>query len=539
MRKAMKAGNIDEQRKRRHHRTAAVLAIFAIGLGLPAAVQAQTAAVLAAQAAAFERIATGLFGQLTPAEEKVIRGAPRGEITWCGDKSDEDDNSNDPAMGGEWGPDRSIRAGLIEWILTDPSAAAYVHPAGVKLGGAKVLGSLDFEDRSLRYPLMMVRCWIPAGIDLYGSQAPSLNFRGSRIDFIDGRGMTVRGDVRLRGGVITAIARFSRAQINGDLICGGPFDRGVTADTIEVKGDILFEDDFVTHGNVDLTSARIGGNLGFYNATFSGAADNGVQAWRASVGGAFYWIGIKLARNTTLNLNDAKVGILQDDALSWPAPGNLILDGFEYGQIEGPSDVKTRLDWLARQPRVYWPQPFLQLAKTMRAAGEEADATDVLIAREDALRRLGGLSRAQKIWKFILKITIGYGYRPLLSLAWIVPFLIVGALLFGWGYRAGVVTPTDPEAHAEFVKSGRLPPAYQPFHSLVYSMDTFFPLVELHQEEFWLPCPENTKSAEVSRFGWRFNLGSFLRMYLWIQILAGWIISTLLAAGLSGLIHTD
>ena len=520
--------------------SAAVLLIFATFPTLfCATVQAQTAANLGSQQQSLQRLAVELFGKLSQAEEKAIRGATLGEIVWCGEKSDQDDRSNDPLGADRWSPDRNIRAELIEWMLTDPTPSAYVQPAGIRLGGARVTGRLDLENRSLRWPLMMAHCWIPDGIDLYGSQAPSLNLRGSRIDFIDGRGMTVRGDVLLRGGVKTTIAQFTRAQIQGDLIFGGLFDRGVTADTVEVKGDLLFEEDFVTHGMVNLTSARIGGNLGFYNSTFAGPGENGVQVWRASVGGAFYWIGIKLAPNTILNLRDAKVAILQDDAMSWPAPGNLILDGFEYGQIEGPSDLKSRLEWLGRQPRVYWPQPFLELARTMRASGQESDATDVLIAREDALRHLGGLSRAQRAWRFVLKITIGYGYRPLLSLAWIVPFLIVGTLLFGWGYRAGVVTPTDPEIHAEFVKSGRLPPTYQPFHSLVYSMDTFFPLVELHQERFWLPCPNKGRSLRRFPFGWRFNLGSFLRMYLWIQILAGWIISTLLAAGLTGLIRTD
>ncbi|HEY2664884.1 MAG TPA: hypothetical protein VGI47_11130 [Candidatus Binataceae bacterium] len=536
MRKAMNAEKIE---KKRCHRIGAALLFCAISMLLGTTLQAQTAAVLGSQQQAFERQAVTLFGKLSPAEQRAIRGATTGDVVWCGEKSDEDDPSNDPLSAEHWSPARNIRAGLVEWMITDPAPATYVHPAGVRLGGAKVTGRLDLENRSLRCALMMVRCWIPDGIDLYGAQAPSLNLRGSRMDFIDGRGMTVRGDVLLRGGVKTTVAQFTRAQIQGDLIFGGLFDRGVTAQTVEVKGDLLFEEDFVTHGNVDLTSARIGGNLGFYNASFAGHDENGVQAWRASVGGAFYWIGIKLARNTMLNLSDAKVAILQDDATSWPAAGNLILDGFEYGQIEGPSDVQSRLEWLGRQPHVYWPQPFLELAKTMRAAGQESDATDVLIAREDELRHLGGLSQAQKIWKFILKITIGYGYRPLLSLIWIVPFLIVGALLFGWGYRAGVVTPTDPEVHAEFVKSGKLPAAYQPFHPLVYSMDTFFPLVELHQEQFWLPCPNKGQSVRMFPFGWRFNLGSFLRMYLWIQILAGWIISTLLAAGLSGLIRTD
>jgi len=291
---------------------------------------------------------------------------------------------------------------------------------------------------------------------------------------------------------------------------------------------------------VDLTLARIGRGLSFKDAHFVGTGVNGLNADRATIDGTLYWDSIARTPGTELNLTSAHAASLWDDAASWPASGNLFIDDFVYGDISGgPSDAPARLRWLARQPSGYRPQPYGQLSKVLRERGSDVGAVDVLMAREDARRNQGGLGWGERLWSRMLDITIGYGYRPLLSLAWIVPFLIVGTLLFGWGYRAGVVTPTDPEIHAEFVKSGRLPPTYQPFHSLVYSMDTFFPLVELHQERFWLPCPNKGRSLRRFPFGWRFNLGSFLRMYLWIQILAGWIISTLLAAGLTGLIRTD
>ena len=58
----------------------------------------------------------------------------------------------------------------------------------------------------------------------------------------------------------------------------------------------------------------------------------------------------------------------------------------------------------------------------------------------------------------------------------------------------------------------------QTFDAFVYSLDTFLPIVNLHQEEHWLP--DATSS-------W----GKALRAYLWFHILMGWALTTLGIAG--------
>jgi hypothetical protein len=58
------------------------------------------------------------------------------------------------------------------------------------------------------------------------------------------------------------------------------------------------------------------------------------------------------------------------------------------------------------------------------------------------------------------------------------------------------------------------------FNSLVYSIDTFVPLVNLYQAKYWLP---NNR---------------FLRLYHWVHIAFGWILTTLLVVGLTGLVRT-
>jgi hypothetical protein len=72
-------------------------------------------------------------------------------------------------------------------------------------------------------------------------------------------------------------------------------------------------------------------------------------------------------------------------------------------------------------------------------------------------------------------------------------------------------------------------PQLQPF---VYSLDTFTPLIDLGQADYWLP---NSQRGETFSLGpMSVTTGGLLRSYLWFHILAGWVLSTLLFVGLTG-----
>jgi hypothetical protein len=235
---------------------------------------------------------------------------------------------------------------------------------------------------------------------------------------------------------------------------------------------------------------------------------------------------------------------LWDDEANWPGQNNLALDGFVYGVISGgPTDAKSRLRWLALQMPVYHPQPYRTLANVLREMGEEDGSTEVLIAKEAAKRRYGGLRRVERAWNLLLDVTIGYGYRPLRALWWIVGFVAFGSVLFGGGYYARIVTPSEESAYQSFIADGAAPAHYPPFNAFVFSLDNFLPVVDLHQGLYWRPNPRHAVKAGTRLFGRELNLGNIpaalLRWYLWFHILAGWILTPLLFAGLSGLIRVD
>ena len=85
---------------------------------------------------------------------------------------------------------------------------------------------------------------------------------------------------------------------------------------------------------------------------------------------------------------------------------------------------------------------------------------------------------------------------------------------------------------------------YPHFNAFVYSLENFLPVVDLHMGNHWHPNVFASGVVEDSASGeWRTqnrgDRGKLLRWYLWFHILAGWVLTPLLFAGLSGLIRVE
>lgn len=186
--------------------------------------------------------------------------------------------------------------------------------------------------------------------------------------------------------------------------------------------------------------------------------------------------------------------------------------------------------------------------KVYREAGHLSDAREMGIAKEDAYRKQGGLGRKHRAWLWFVKWTIAYGYKPWRAGVWIFFAVMFAWMVFNSAYHNGYMRPAKERVfiHDCFngeAKSGqcsawierklnwradplRVPQDYPAFNGLMYSLDTFFPFVDFHQEAYWLPFAGD-------QFGW------FFRLWLWVHIIAGWVLSTMAVAGLTGIIKKD
>ncbi|HYK64811.1 MAG TPA: hypothetical protein VEY94_07690, partial [Patescibacteria group bacterium] len=301
-----------------------------------------------------EAMAQQKFGPaLTAAERKLIHFAPMRDVPWVGPNDNPADPANDTAHADKWGAERVVRADLIEWLLSDPHASQSVHPSGLALGGARVDGNLDLSYATVDRPLTLIRCFVPGGINLMSAHLDDIVLRHSRTGPIFGNGATVHGDAVILSGDSGPVS-LMRARIDGTLDFSGTRILGAGEDAVNlveanVGGDVLFHDGFTTDAVVYARLAKIGHDLSFHDVEFRG--DGQLDAERAVIDGTFYWVEVKHNSGTVLDLEDAHAGAIWDDEASWPAPGNLMINGFVYGEIAGgPGDAPQRLRWLARQP---------------------------------------------------------------------------------------------------------------------------------------------------------------------------------------------
>lgn len=278
---------------------------------------------------------------------------------------------------------------------------------------------------------------------------------------------------------------------------------------------------FRTNGHVRFFGTTVAGSVSFTGAEFDGPAANGLDLQNANIGGTLQWKNVKVAPSTELNLSHLKLGQLEDDEQSWPAAGKLVLDGFTYAAIAGvPLDtqrrktwLKSHLEYLKRQaPNEFTLQPHRQLADILRKSGYEDNARDVMIDLHKARREQGGFSRSGWIWSWILQGTIGFGYRSHRTLLWALGFVILGAFLFNEGYQAGHLVPPKPDLKGQFSAIG-------------YSLDSFLPIINLHQEELFVPTG--------------FGDGRWIQYYYWLHICLGWALITLGVAGFTGLVRKE
>ena len=477
--------------------------------------------------------------------EDASRGA-YASMGWASKSQDPADQLNNPAKAESWGKERTVRADLLAWLVSDPEASKLVHPSGVGLAAARIVGRLDLSFLEVPHPLTLFGCSIPDGVDFSHARLNSIDLRRSWTGPIDADLSTIHGDLVLRLGHYDNISLF-RAEIGGNLDCSSSRlagDPPLAAALAIINGDVVLQDGVETAGVIDLRLSKIGQSLSVHDARFVGPNENGLNAGRATIGGTLYWVDITKTLRTELDLGDAHAASLWDDEKSWPTPGKLYLNGFTYESFAGgPADGTTRLQWIRLQPLALQaqPEPYRQLAEVLRRDGREEGVIEVEIARENALTRYGGVKISTWLWLEALRTTIGYGYRPLRALWWILGFVLLGALLFRWGYLAGLITPTEESAYHAFIRSGVPPPHYPPFSSLVYSLENFLPVVDLHQGTYWRPNPHHQPSKRTRAFKWaeRILSARLLRFYLWMHILAGWTITPLLFAGLAGLLRND
>ncbi|MET9434534.1 oxidoreductase [Streptomyces sp. NPDC006551] len=200
-------------------------------------------------------------------------------------------------------------------------------------------------------------------------------------------------------------------------------------------------------------------------------------------------------------LNGAKIVTLIDLSTSWPGPGGLAMNGFVYENLVpyGHFPLARRLEWVAAATPEYAPEPYERLATVLRASGEDADAREVLLAKQR--RRRETLPVAGKLWGYLQDWTVAYGYRPGRAALWMAVLWAAGAVAF---------SRYDPVP----LKGDESPR----WNATLYALDLLLPVINLGQDGYW-------------------RLEGAWQWVSTVLILLGWVLATTVAAGASRLLR--
>ncbi|MEV6955094.1 oxidoreductase [Streptomyces sp. NPDC051183] len=257
---------------------------------------------------------------------------------------------------------------------------------------------------------------------------------------------------------------------------------------------------FECRGGLRVDDGRFGDAIDFYGARFVLTDEQEISLRRIQTP-EFRFVGERPERGRVV-VSGAKVVKLVDTATSWPGPGGVSIEGFVYENLapRGHFPLSRRLAWVAAATPEYSPEPYERLAAVLRASGEDAEAREVLLAKQR--RRRATLPPGVKAWGYLQDWTVVYGYRPGRAALWMAVLWAAGTLLFSWH---GEPTAIKEDEHPQW-------------DAALFALDLLLPVIDLGQDGQW----------KLSG-GWQWGAATL--------VVLGWILATTVAAGASRLLR--
>jgi hypothetical protein len=398
--------------------------------------------------------------------------------------------------------------------------------AGAGLDGSGQGYAVNAPDVSVRGG-MYCRGLRARGVNLYGATIGSaLELDEAQLTSHSGlalraRGLTVRGDLHCRSGFsATGTVDLFGAQIGGQLwlnaarLDKGDGDIALNAPQIAVTGGVYCNVGFTAHGGVNFFGATAGAAIEFSGARLSNPEGKCLRApglavkTTLSLDGGFTSTGdIDLAgsrlgelsitdadlSNGLLDLRKAEIGLLHAAPAS--LPDRVRLNGLSYTALLPYLPAAERLNVLRRDQDGYIPQPYEQLAGCYRSLGDDERARTVLLAKQRCRR--SQLRPAARAWGYLQDATVGYGYRPVRALIWLLSLVAIAAACF-----------------AAYPPPGARRPGHADFQPVIYAFHVVVPVLGVGQPD---PYAGTTLAQWI----------------IWAVQLAGWTLATAVVAGLT------
>jgi hypothetical protein len=393
------------------------------------------------------------------------------------------------------------------------------------LDGTEIGGGIDARKTRIAGQVRLVDVTTSGTVVLDGSVISNRNG-----DAIEGRRFSTGGNLDARGVVVFGSILLPEARIGANfdlrfsrLVNPGRYRRdqsqkpSVDLRVAQIGRDLVCargeKHAFSAHGEIRIRRAEIGRQTNFQGAELgSRLSETAINAYglitqelRADVAAA---------PRGHVNLAHARCATLADNDKFWDATGHISLHDFRYDALAEPieldddAQIKHRLKLLRNaMGDIYRPGPYDQFATMLRNSGNEEHASTVLIDKQrwrytalaDGYRVLG---LPVLLWSWLQRWMVGYGYRPMRALLWLLALLVAGSVWFS-------LQPAPIEANTD---------DHLVWSPVLFTVDQLVPIVDFGHKNRW-----------------HFDGAS-----QWITaglVAAGWILATTVAAGVTRMLR--
>lgn len=330
-------------------------------------------------------------------------------------------------------------------------------------------------------------------------------------------GFSARGEVRLVGAHVVGQlscrdATFTRAS----RAAHDDWPVALRANGLKVDCDLFLDGGFEAEGEVRLSGAHVGADLKCENGVFDNLmpSNSALNLEHCEIGGVLIirpkrFVGALILRKSW---SDRYVDNVHAGEVS-PVytPSRIEVNGFRYNEIRGvtdDADVDARIAWLKTcSIGTYAPQPYMQLRAYYLDQGDVKSAREVAIEKQRA-RRSALPSVPGRAWDGFLGWSIAYGYKP-----WRVAYFLIAAYMISLPYFFMCAQVVNVKVANSRIVDVPYPP--------LYVADLMIPLVNLHLRDAWIPS------------------GGVAQAWAAILVVIGWLLTTLVVAGLSGIFKKD
>ncbi|MFD1150129.1 translocation/assembly module TamB domain-containing protein [Saccharothrix hoggarensis] len=410
------------------------------------------------------------------------------------------------------------RRDVVEELADHPGEVVHRIPVALHADGIRVRGDLEargavnggFAGDGARDSALQAYGQVRL-VDAHVRGSASLSgvrLHGPGIDVLFADRLRVGGTLFLRDLRAHGSLRLQNAEIGSTLDCSGasllsPRRRpdgtvkpSLDARVATVGKDFLCSHGFTAVGGVRIRLAEVGKMATFAGARLGGPdSDIALNAYGLTVSQLVLRLSEDQVPVGRVVLTRVTAATVLDGPGLWAATGGVDVEDFTFRSISSTPHVgvRTRLRWLREVQPDFAPGPYEQLAAVYRDGGEEELAQAVQLEKQH--RRYSELGVAGRVWGFLQRWTVGYGYRPWLAIAWLAAFWLAGS---AWFLGHEMPKLNDDESPS--------------WNAWLLSMDLLIPIVDLGQDGKW-------KFSGASQ---------------WISsglIAVGWILASTAAAG--------